>query len=241
MDKQTFYDFSKELLLTGDIDPDYIFIREKSKELNFNKQQVFNWILHKLVIYDSHSELQVITKVKKLEEVKFGNERRKSKNNAKEYLNNIQKAFIGTDVERFFTANGNKVFNRIKTIKGFGPWAAWKFMDLIDCAYGVNVDFESLDFRKAYTFPLKGLLLVNDLPEDVKILRDTNLYNKLLKNAYHILEDLKDINSPHNNGKGLRLNELETLLCKYHSHVHNKYKAGQDLIHLNKREKECIL
>ena len=29
------------------------------------KKQMFNWILHKLVIYDSYSELQVINKEKK--------------------------------------------------------------------------------------------------------------------------------------------------------------------------------
>jgi len=119
MNKYNFYDFSKELLLTGDIDPDYIFLREKSKELGFNKKQIFNWILHKLVIYDSHSELQVISKMKPIDQVKFGNERRKSKHNAKEYLNNIQRAFMGVNVEKFFLENGNKIFNRIKTIKGF--------------------------------------------------------------------------------------------------------------------------
>jgi|11_taG_2_1085331.scaffolds.fasta_scaffold02966_8 hypothetical protein len=241
MDKQTFYDFSKSLLITGDIDPDYILIREKSKELGFNKKQVFNWILHKLVIYDSYSELEVITKQKKIEDVKYGNERRKSKNKAREYLNNIQKAFMDVDVERFFSMNGNKIFNKIKTINGFGSWSAWKFMDLIDCCYGIKVDFDSIDFRKAYTFPLKGLLLVNNLPEDLKILNDTKTYKRLLENAYSILKDLKNCDTPHNGGKGLRLNELETLLCKYHSHMHNKYQSGQDILHLKKRAKECII
>lgn len=239
--KLSFYEFSKLLLETGDIDPDYVFIRDKSIEYNFNKKQIFNWILHKLVIYDSYSELQVIFKQKKLEEVKYGNERRKHKMHARQYLNNIQKAFIDTNVEKFFSDNGNLVFNRIKTIKGFGPWAAWKFMDLMSCSYGVDVDFDSIDFRRAYTFPLKGLLMVNGLPEDVKLLKDNSLYKKLLSNTYAMLDDLVKIHTPHNNGKGVRLNELETLLCKYHSHMHNKYTAGQDIEHLSKRGKECII
>ena len=86
----TFRQFSKQLIISGDIDPDYILIREKSKELNFNKKQMFNWILHKLVIYDSYSELEVLLKKRTLNQVKYGNERRKHKMHARQYLNNIQ-------------------------------------------------------------------------------------------------------------------------------------------------------
>jgi hypothetical protein len=114
-------------------------------------------------------------------------------------------------------------------------------MDLISCCDEVKVDFDSIDFRKTYEFPLKGLLLINELPEDLKLLKDTDLYNKLISNAYEMLDGLKEIKTPHNNNKGLRINELETLLCKYHSHVHNKYKPLQDTKHLNKRKKECLI
>ena len=237
----TFRQFSKQLIISGDIDPDYILIREKSKELNFNKKQMFNWILHKLVIYDSYSELEVLLKKRTLDQVKYGNERRKHKMHARQYLNNIQRAFFGVDLKDFFERDGRIVFNQIKTIKGYGSWAAWKFMDLMSCCYGLNIDFDSIDFRNAYTFPLKGLLMINNYPEDVKILRDNNLYKKLLLNTYDMLEGFDELEAPHNNYKGLRINEIETLLCKYHSYRHNKYKVGQDIEHLEKRSKECII
>ena len=237
----SFREFSKQIIETGDIDPDYILIRKKCKEYGWGKKQMFNWILHKLVIYDSYSELQVIKKEKNIFDVKYGTERRKSKRFAKDYLNNIQRAFIDIDVDKFFTQKGYIVFSKIKTIKGFGSWAAWKFMDLMSCCYGLDVDFETIDFRKAYTFPLKGLLMINDLPEDVKILQDTKLYKKLMHNASEMIQGLETLNSPHNNNRGLRINEVETLLCKYHSYKHNKYKVGQDIEHLNKRFNECII
>jgi len=237
----TFRDFSKNIIQSGDIDPDYILIREKCKKFGWNKKQMFNWILHKLVIYDSYSELEVILKQKNIFDVKYGTERRKSKRFAQDYLNNIQKAFIFTDVEKFFSRDGKVVFNQIKTIKGFGSWASWKFMDLMSCCYGINVDFNGIDFREAYTFPLKGLLMIHGYPEDVKLLKDTKLYNKLITNTHDMLSGLEDLKAPHNNNKGLRIQEIETLLCKYHSYKHNKYKPGQDLIHLAKRGKECII
>lgn len=56
-----------------------------------------------------------------------------------------------------------------------------------------------------------------------------------------MLEGLEKINSPHNNNRGLRINEVETLLCKYHSYKHNKYRVGQDIEHLNKRFGKCII
>jgi hypothetical protein len=237
----SFRDFSEQIITTGDIDPDYILIREKCKELGWNDKQKFNWILHKLVIYDSYSELDVIINKADIFSVKYGTERRKSKRFAQDYLNNIQKAFIGTNIKEFFSADGRLVFKRIKSIKGFGSWAAWKFMDLMSCCYdNIECDFDSIDFRQAYTFPLKGLLMINNYPEDVKILKDTKLYKSMLLNAYAMLEGL-DVVSPHNNNKGIRLNELETLLCKYHSYKHKKYKVGQDIEHLKKRSKECII
>lgn len=238
----SFRDFSEQILVTGDIDPDYILIRDKCEEFNWNDKQKFNWILHKLVIYDSYSELDVIINKADIFSVKYGAERQKSKRFAKDYLNNIQRAFIGTDIKKFFSADGRLIFNRIKTINGFGSWAAWKFMDLVSCCYDdIDVDFDSIDFRQAYTFPLKGLLMINDYPEDVRILNDTKLYKQMLSNAYDMLKDLKGVESPHNNFKGIRINELETLLCKYHSYRHKKYKVGQDILHLEKRAKECII
>lgn len=83
--------------------------------------------------------------------------------------------------------------------------------------------------------------MINDYPEDLKILKDTKLYKKLIANAYDMLEGFDSLQAPHNNNKGLRINEVETLLCKYHSYKHNKYKVGQDLEHLEKRAKECII
>ena len=238
----SFTDFSEQILISGDIDPDYILIRDKCQELNWDDKQKFNWILHKLVIYDSYSELDVIINRADIFSVKYGTERRKSKRFAKDYLNNIQKAFIGVDIKDFFSKDGRVIFKRIKSVKGFGSWAAWKFMDLMSCCYDdIEVDFESIDFREAYTFPLKGLLMINGYAEDVRILKDTSLYRKMIENAYGMLSDLKNIDSPHNNFKGIRINELETLLCKYHSYKHGKYKVGQDLHHLNERSKECSI
>ncbi len=237
----TFQEFSKQIIETGDIDPDYIFIRRTCQEYKWTKKQMFKWILHKLVIYDSYSELEVILKKNTIDKVKYGTERRKSKRFAQDYLNNINRAFIGTDIDEFFTQRGDVVFDKIRSIKGFGSWAAWKFMDLMSCCYGLDIDFDSIDFRQAYTFPLKGLLMINNYPEDVKLLKDTNLYNKLIDNTLLMLTGFNDLKSPHNNNKGLRINEVETLLCKYHSYRHNKYKVGQDIEHLKKRAKECTI
>lgn len=231
----TFREFSKSILESGDIDPDYIYLRKKSAELELSKEQLFDWILLKLCVYNSVSELKILLGESDFENVKYGNERNKHKNQAREYYNNIRAVFPTEEsIIAFFNRPAQIVFNSIKDIRGFGPWSAWKFMDLISCVYGLDVDFEGIDFRKSYEFPLKGLLMVNDLPEDIKLLKDSDTYDNCMMGVYEQLNELELKEIPHNNNKGVRLNEIETLLCKYHSYRHGHYYPGKDLEHLNK-------
>lgn len=231
----TFGEFSKSILESGDIDPDYIFLREKSAELGLTKEQLFDWILLKLCVYNSNSELKILLGQADFETVKYGNERNKHKNQAREYYNNIRAVFpTEQSIIEFFDRPAQVVFNSIKEIRGFGPWSAWKFMDLMSCVYGLDVDFEGIDFRKSYEFPLKGLLMVNGLPEDVKLLKIGNTYEECMNHINELLKEVKVDNIPHNGSKGIRLNEIETLLCKYHSYRHGHYYPGKDLEHLKK-------
>lgn len=233
--KLSFGEFSKSVLESGDIDPDYIFMREKAKELDFSKEQLFDWILLKLCVYNSISELKILTGKGDFETVKYGNERNKHKNQAREYYNNIRQVFPDEEsIKLFFERPAQIVFNSIKAIRGFGPWSAWKFMDLMSCVYGSDVDFEGIDFRKSYEFPLKGLLMVNGYAEDVKLLKSDDVYNECMALIKEMLASIEINGVPHNQDKGIRLNEIETLLCKYHSYIHGHYYPGKDSEHLKK-------
>lgn len=228
---ESFTKFSKQILESGDIDPDYHFMRVYSKHMNMDHSEKLNWILLKTVVYRTASELEIMLKGKRFDQVKYGNERNKAKNRAEEYYHHASNFFRFVSVDQVcesFTA-----FSWLSMVKGYGPWARWKLLDLFDCVLDKKVRaFEHVDFRHAYEFPLKGLLLINDMEEDVKLLSNNKLYEKLLKNAWRQMPKVSV--TPHNFNKGIRVNELETCLCKYHSYVHGHYYPGKDLEHLRK-------
>lgn len=233
-----FKSFSKYLLETGDIDPDYIFIREFAKRKKFSKEVLLHWLMLKVVIYDSVSELEHLLHKVPFEKLRFGAERRKAKPYAKKYYTNLITHFGSNAMSsvKQLTKMENPL-DGVNCISGFGPWAAWKFIDLLDCCLLLDLDLSKVDFRKAYEFPLKGILMINGHDEDVSLLKDDKLYNKCMAEIRKQLKDIKNVKTPHNSNRGIRINEIETLLCKYHSYMHGHYHPGEDIMRLMKNIK----
>ncbi len=223
----SFTKFSKEILESGDIDPDYHFMREYAAKEHLSKSALLNWICLKSVVYRSVSELEILTGGKKFKDVKFGNERNKARNKAAEYYASVTN-FMDFAYSKL---RQDEYWDALVKVHGVGPWARWKIIDLLSCVYGYHIDLSKVDFRGAYEFPLKGLNLINGNREDYKLNLDYE-YKVSMKEAWIQMPKVKA--TPHNNGRGVRINELETCLCKYHSYVHGHYYPGKDLEHLRK-------
>jgi hypothetical protein len=121
---------------------------------------------------------------------------------------------------------------------GFGPWIAFKVADMVDAVLDVEVDFKGAE---SYFFddPMKGGAWVTMLGMGMHF--DPFTFNarydqaspavKLahLKLALNYLaEDLGTLPCPHNPTRTLRLQEYETILCKYKSHLNGRYEPGKD-------------
>ena len=233
--KKTFRTFAQEMIQERDVDPDYIFINKVSSTLKFTAKEKAKWVLLKTIIYNSVSELEHIMNGVTFSILKFGNERQKQKHNAQSYLDNFYKTY--PEPLEFFNSlagNGNKAMQKITALKGFGPWAAWKLMDLCSCCLGIDIDFSRIDFREAYEYPLKGLLMVNGLPEETRLLSNDSVYYGAFDNAFAVLGASINLKEPCNQQRGINIQEIETLLCKYHSYIHNHYKIGEDVERLRK-------
>src|SRR5688572_30241059 len=89
----SFTEFSRCLLESGDIDPDYMFIREFAKRKKLTRQTLVEWLMLKVVVYNSVSELEHLLHGIDFHKLKFGAERNKAKNHAQEYYNNINNHF----------------------------------------------------------------------------------------------------------------------------------------------------
>lgn len=222
-----FIEFSNAIIQTNDIDPDYIFLINYKKD--FGEAETFDLLKKKLLIYNLKSELLYKDNLISKNEIKFGNERQKSKNYFTDWETNLNKIDF-TKLKKFHNVDYRIFKNEFTKIKGMGNWAAWKCADILDKVFDIKMKFDNSIFLEAYEYPLKGLLMLNNEKEEISIYKNKKVFINHLSNAINIAGQIK----PAHIWDASNVLELETLLCKYHSYRHNKYKVGQDLMHLRK-------
>lgn len=219
-----FIDFSSKIIQSGDIDPDYIFLKNHKEK--FGVEETIQLFKKKLLIYNLESELLYHTGQIKPEEIKFGSERRKNKRHFLEWEEELERI----DFKRLMTIYNGKDYSEFrelfKTIKGMGDWATWKAADIMNKVFGVEFSFSDNTFLEAYEYPLRGLLMVMGREEDTKIYKDREKY---LNDFLMIKEISKDIEESDMFSAGRDILTLETCLCKFHSYKGKKYHVGEDL------------
>lgn len=227
------------MIKANDLDPDYSFISAYSKKHGLSREQVADWIILKTVLYDTESELRKMLHAEQIPNLRFGAERQKHKNVAssmyslaKQYINQN----FGSSLKFLenLEGDGARAMKEVGKMKYYGPWASWKVCDLASCVLGIDIDFSTIDFQKTYEYPLKGVLVVNGYDEhDTAMLKDPNVFKFMLEEVFRQLEPIMGENSPHSQTKRpMNMQEVETLLCKYHAHQKGKYPIGHDISRL---------
>lgn len=230
----SFKDFSAALITTGDLDPDYLVLKEHAADTNMTSEDLFRWIILKVFVYDTASEMSIMYFNKDFDEVVYGAERRKNKRNTVKQMNDVINKFDASILAGGIHYRDFKKY--VTQFPGIGPWAAWKMADLLERVMEININF-TVDFREAYEFPLKGLLRVNGYTDDdMPMLKEGQAYARMMDAAIKSLGPVWSYEAPCGR-RTLNLQELETCLCKYHSHLGGHYNVGQDTRHLMHRMK----
>ena len=236
-----FADFSRVLIESGDLDPDYIFINKVCEKNGWGNERKAEWIAAKSVIYNSIGELEFLLHGKNFDDVDYGNERRKHKRNAELFWNAL---YHNAQAHQGFYSMFSKVhedaniaLKQLQKFQGIGPWAAWKILDLLNCCLGFNFDFKNVDFRLAYEYPIRGMLLVAGEDEERYKKVSDELYESSMNEVYRQLEEggILKCAAPPEYIRNINMQEIETCLCKYHSYYHGHYKAGEDIERLHMR------
>lgn len=131
---------------------------------------------------------------------------------------------------------------RVQISRGFGPWIAFKVADMAERILGIPVDFSECDMG-VYRDPAMAaaLLIHGDKkaklgPGELKgvmIQLEAGLRSRLRGEVYHGAQrgdpaaDFQALAPPTYN-REINAQEVETVMCKYKSHVGGHYPMGKD-------------
>lgn len=142
-----------------------------------------------------------------------------------------------TDMLRMLTAKEHscetltfqKVAQRAMSHRGFGNWMSFKVADMVDRVLGIPVKFELTDAM--YETPTKAAIMLFDerwglskpgASDDVKI----------TTSVMHLINWFGDSYAPPLQDRMVGFQEIETILCKWKSHMGGHYPVGKDLIEI---------
>lgn len=115
------------------------------------------------------------------------------------------------------------VEERALRLRGFGPWIAFKMADMIDRCTGIRVEFPASVLM--YRVPREGALLswahctgrpAWDPDEAVR------------EEVVRLLAHFRSFTAPPGHERQVGVQEVETILCKWKSHVNGHYPVGKD-------------
>jgi hypothetical protein len=125
------------------------------------------------------------------------------------------------------------VVDRVKQLRGFGDWIAFKVADMLERLDMCPVNFSPSDVLTMYEAPREGAELVRAEYELPKVY--PNVYNFLISRLGHL-------KAPPRYERPINIQEVETILCKWKSHLNGHYKVGKDIAEVKhglERYKHC--
>lgn len=117
------------------------------------------------------------------------------------------------------------VFGRVQQHRGFGDWISFKVADMMDRCLGIPVQFDNAHVFM-FTDPVKGVHLAAEHwgwrsnGEDV---------DDLSRRVVELLQaEFGSFDAPPLFDRKVNIQEIETILCKWKSHLNGHYALGKD-------------
>lgn len=111
---------------------------------------------------------------------------------------------------------------------GFGPWMAFKVADMLEQCFGIPVNFSEAEvfmFKEPKEAALLFWRTKTGLPEGARPRDEARVIREVV--AY-LVDVFSDLQAP-NGKRPIGLQEVETVLCKWKSHVRGHYPLYNDL------------
>jgi len=241
--------FAHDLLTTGDLDPIYVMLSRSE----LDRDQLRRWCLGYWMFYhagvasalsEARDGQAFWATVQRAQDLKWprGTERRHFKGaQSQRAIDELRVRhpdpseavqFVEGEPGAHFTL----VMARAQVWRGFGPWIAFKMADMVDAVLGGQVDFTGA-VPHFFDDPLKGGTLVYHQvhtrhPDPVAAMKAPTLRVDQITYTHaaveYLRERLGDYPAPHAPERKIALQEYETILCKYKSHMNGHYPTGKD-------------
>jgi hypothetical protein len=240
VDILTYKQFGKHLLTTEDLDPVYTMLhRAKLKPDLLARWCLAYWCFYHTGVASRIAETpsnKFHALMRKAQTAKWprGAERRHFRGDASsKALTYLKKLGPPEAIVEHMTYGDSysEVTYNVQKIPLFGPWIAFKIVDMCSQVLGrTNIDYSDCHLG-IYKDPRQGAALIKHGDWTVEI-TDKDLVatvNKLIK-------EFKRYSAPPQHLRKVGIMEIETILCKYKSHYKGSYplyKDSKEIYHMN--------
>jgi len=247
-EKISIEEFGKHLLVTNDLDPIYVGLNNWSVSLEQKARwMVAYWCLYHAGVSTYLSTLEGVDFWKALQEAAHndhpapsggrwprGSERRHWRGQqAVASLADLVSKYDKPEQMVEFILTGDmdykSVANRVQSHRGFGPWIAFKVCDMVDRVMGQDVNF---DQAAVFMFkdPVKGAIMLwrqqtGNTSEAVKPKEEVII--PLVVD--YLTGHFDHMSAPPLYDRPVGLQEVETILCKWKSHMNGHYPLSNDV------------
>lgn len=223
--------FGRELVITEDLDPVYVML--ENAQLWMDPILLRQWLMAYWCFYDCGTASRIAESNDFWKECwrayaekwPRGTERRHFRGSqcaaALTELSDLGKP--ETIVENLANCKTfQEVSEKVQQLRGFGPWISWKIGDMLERVLLKPIDFSGTSLMM-YSEPIAGAALIMGKKEDAKV-TELEMSDVLMMMS----EEFKDLKAPPSRDRFLNVQEYETILCKYKSHVHGHYPILHD-------------
>lgn len=263
-------DFGRQLIQSGDLDPIYTALVAAERSGDFDVPQLCRWMVAYWCYYNAGVASFMSEKtgpdfwnwmmVAAINEQETpvggrwarGHERRhfRAKNATESvaalcdrYRDNPENMvlYIGARWDEGDRLPFKVVSARAQEHRGFGPWIGFKCADMIDRVMEVPVDF---DQAAVFMFkdPEKAAMMLweqreaHKYPEGAKPKREAILSGV----TEYLIKQFADLTAPPLGDRPINIQEVETVLCKWKSHMNGHYPLFNDIREINEGLKPWV-
>lgn len=231
METASYQEFGEHLLSTYDLDPLYAILAQADWPESYLKRFLIGyWIFYSAGVAAHLAEFQGKAFY---EECFIGDRDHWPRGHERRHMRGS--AFVRTVGELSHFASPEHVVDamtrgrcfqdiakHVQTFSGFGPWISWKIADMTERVLCRDVDFADCNLFM-YRDPVKGAALLKFGDQHHPITAD-----EVGEVVEMVLADFHGYLAPPYQDRPLNVQEVETILCKYKSHINGHYPLGTD-------------